>query len=326
MSEASKNRIETWFMALGVAFIFMLIASCTTENPNKTTILVKAPETMVTAFRTTFEDLKLHKDYSIEVTEDITKANFIVREGLNKEGELIAYSPIVAVFNDTEDYIDSLTQEGYFVTSQIDSSYEDFDFNKVIQEALTGKCKFKIYYPSKNSDSWEEFYHLMLFTVNDEYYPETAEELTQARQIANKFLNSKFAEPYNNNTFKRSNGISKNSIYFMPYSDLARLQVQTGGLNCMVMYPKTVVYHSYYATYDELGKVVYNTLDADIYGLMMDEYDIGYTRLRRNGYNTKYSIYTSKIGNVNGIRDTFNAIEIPGSEISIYKEGNNDEK
>lgn len=327
MSKASKNRIKIWFIAIGVAFLFMLIADWTAENPNKTTILVKAPDTMLTAFRDTFEKLKLDKDYSIEATEDITKANFVVREGMNKEGKLLAYSPIVAVFNRNSEYKESLSEEGYFVTSTINSYDEDFDFNKVIQEALSGKCKFKIYYPSKDSDSWEEFYHFMLFTVNDGYYPGTVEEMKKASQITNNFLNSKYAESFNNNTIERSNGIPQNTIYFMAYADLARLYEKTGGFTCRVMYPKTVVYHSYYATYDELGKILYDTFDADIHTFLSAAYNIGYERLRREGYNTKYSIYTSGISNdVYGSRDTFNAVEIPSSEISIYKEGNNNER
>ena len=326
MSEVSKKRILGWIVAVVIAVVFMLLSDWFTPT-ERTTILVKAPDTMVTAFENTFEKLGLNKDYAIEVTDDVTKANFIVREGMNKEGKLIAYSPIIAVQNADTEYKESLREKKILVTSEVDSEYEDFDFYKVIQEALseTG-TEFKVYYPSKDSDSWEEFYNFMLFTVNDGYYPGTVEEMRHAVQITNEFLNSKYAEPYNNNTIERSNGIAKNSIYFMAWADLRRLYVQSGGgFNCTAMYPKTVVYHSYYATYDELGKVVYDTFETDLHNFFETLGNVGYWNLRSVGYNTKYSYYAAPIGNM-GLRQEFNGVEIPGAKIYIHdEEANKDE-
>lgn len=99
MSRSFKNRIIIWTFAIGIAALFLLISKWTYVNPNPTRIFVNAPEPMVTAFQNTFDTLKLDKDYIIETTSDIAKANFVVREGMNQEGKLIAYSPIVAVFN-----------------------------------------------------------------------------------------------------------------------------------------------------------------------------------------------------------------------------------
>lgn len=322
MTNAIKKRLLTWLVAIGIAVIFILISNKTTVNPNRTTIFVKAPEPMVNAFNNAFEELKLDKEYIIEATEDHTKANFIVREGMNKEGKLIAYSPIVAVFNADKDYKNSLIEKEIFITSDIDANYEDFDFNKVVQEVISEKgSEFKVYYPSKKSDSWDEFYNFMLFTVNDGYYPATAEEVESSKQTVDKFLSSKNSEPFNNNTIHKNNGIPKNSIYFMAYADLARVYEQSGGFSCRVMYPKTVVYHSYYATYDELGKIIYDSLETDIDKFLSYIDNVGYIYLRYEGYNTKYSSSTSSISDtVYGARRTFNGVEIPSAEISIHKE------
>ena len=147
-----------------------------------------------------------------------------------------------------------------------------------------------------------------------------------ANQIINEFFDSKYAEPYNNNTIERSNGIAKNSIYFMAWADLRRLYSQSGGgFDCIAMYPKTVVYHSYYATYDELGKVIYDTFEADKDGFFDPIIDVGYWFLRAEGYNTRYSQYAGSVGNM-GQRKEFNGVEIPGAEINIHdEEANNDE-
>ena len=327
MTSEKKERISIWCIATVIALLFLWISSCTSkdENPNRTTILMYAPETMVEAFQGTFEVLKLDKDYIIEGTDDINEANFIVREGMNKEGKLFAYSPIVAVFNSDTEYMNSLIEKEIFVTSELETDEYDFDFNKIIQQILTGKeCEFKVYYPSKDSDSWDEFYSFMLFTVNDGYYPNTGEEMEQAKKVVEEFFNSKNAEPFNNNTIERSHGIAKNSIYFMAYADLSRVYSQSGGFSCRIMYPKTVVYHSYYATYDELGKLIYDSLEQDDNSFLAPEShkrNIGYMYLRGNGYNTKYTSHVSGIGqNVYGKRETFNGVEIPGEEISIYEE------
>ena len=328
MSRSLRNRIVVWTLAIGIAVLFLLISKKTAVNPNLTKILVNAPEPMVTAFQNTFDTLKLDKDYIIETTSDIAKANFVVREGMNHEGKLIAYSPIVAVFNMDEEYYKSLIEREYFVTSETDSNANnyDFDFNKIVLEAISEKgCEFKVYYPSKDSDSWEEFYHFMLFNVNDGYYPGTVEEMAQAKQTVEKFLSSKYAEPFNNNTIERSNGIAKNSIYFMAYADLVRVYKQSGGFACRIMYPKTVVYHSYYATYDELGKLIYESLDADSESFYLKlsgiDSNIGYRELRNEGYNTRYSISVYGIGtNVYGRRSSFNGVEIPRTDILSSEE------
>lgn len=325
MNKSTKNRFITWLVAVGVAVVLLLISNCTQVNPNRTTILVKAPAPMVTAFQNAFDNLKLDKEYIIEATDDESKANFVVAEGMNKEGKLIAYSPFVAVFNSDEDYEKSLIEKEIFVTSKVDSDYNDFDLKKVIQEALSGKeCEYKVYYPSKDSNSWEEFYNFMLFTVNDGFYPGTTEEMEEAKRITEEFLNSKYAEPFNNNAIERSNGIPQNSIYIMAYADLARVYKQTGGFSCRVMYPTTTVYHSYYATYDELGKVVYDCLYTPIESFTLSTKAVGCYQLRVQGYHAKYNTGVYSLGsNVYGLRDYFNAVEIPGTDISILTEEDN---
>lgn len=314
MRKTTKLRILIWSIALVVAVIMLIISNATYENPNKTTIFVKAPETMVSAFERAFDKLKLDKDYIIEAVTDEKMANFVVREGITQEGDLIAYSPFVAVFNPLEEYYKQLSEEEILVKSATDGDYNDLDFLKVVNMAIEGKdCRFKIYYPSKDSDSWEEFYSFMLLTVNDGYYPTEATELEESKSKVEKFLSTKYAEPFNNNTLQRSNGIPKDSIYIMAYSDLVRVYKQTGGFNCRIIYPMTTVYHSYYATYDELGKIIYDCLGTPIENLSISTKGIGYSYLREYGYNTRNSMYVCSVGT--GPRQYFNAVEIPGAEV-----------
>ena len=90
-----------WGLALLVGFILLIIDSKPKPIPdsNKTTIYVNAPKNMHTAFTETLIDTGIDSEYKIEFTNEVSKANFIVRQGEKEEGELLAYSPIITVFN-----------------------------------------------------------------------------------------------------------------------------------------------------------------------------------------------------------------------------------
>lgn len=317
MGKAIKIHLIAWGIGICLAVLFILISNATYENPNKTKILVKAPSQMISSFQCTFDKLRWDKDYIIESTDNVDEANFVVYEGVNQPGEIIAVSPIVAVFNSDGEYIDSLTEKGYFVTSESDSSYLDFDFNKVIQEIVNGNdSDFRIYCPSEDSASWEEFCAFLFFTVNDGYYPKSDEEIAQSKEIIEKFLNSKYVIPYDNSTIYSCKGIAKNNIYFMTYADLDRVYTFSGGLACQIMYPKYVVHHSYYATHDEVGRLVYESLEKDI--AMYD--NIGYYYLLFSGYTSKNNPVDAEIGNgVLGKRKIYNTVTIPGTK-TLYED------
>ena len=73
--------------------------------------------------------------------------------------------------------IGMLYKQGYFnqkinTIGTQESEYYDLDFNRIMNEIINNKgSKFKIYYPAKNTQLWEEFYSLLLITVNDGNYP-----------------------------------------------------------------------------------------------------------------------------------------------------------
>ena len=317
MWKAIKIRLMSYGIGICFAVLIILISNATDEKPEKTKILVNAPSQMISAFQSTYDKLKWDKDYIIESTDNADEANFVIYEGLNQQGEVIAVSPIIAVFNSDDKYIDSLTEKGYFVTSESNSNYLDFDFNKVITEIVNGTdSDFRIYCPSEDSPSWEEFCTFLFFTVNDGYYPKNDEEIAQSKEIIEKFLNSKYVIPYDNSTIEYCNGIAKNSIYFMTYADLDRVYTFYGGLACQIMYPKYVIHHSYYETYDEIGRLIYESLEKDI--AMYD--NIGYYYLLFSGYTSKNNTVAADIGNgVFGKRNVYNTVNIPGTK-TLYED------
>ena len=323
----NKWRYIIWGIAIGIAVIFLIIAAIvnSVKNPNmsKQTILVNAPAQMITAFNKTFEELKLDKDYVIEYTDDVEKANFKVSSNLNNTGKQIAYSPIISVINSDETLYESLIKEKYLIEYEKESDYYDLDFNKIINEIITDGSKFKIYYPAKNTGLWEEFYSLLLFTVNDGIYPKQPEELKVCQEKIDKFLNSKSVEPIDISNLKQFNGFSNDSIYFMTYADLAHFFNINGGISCREIYPKITVYEGYYASYDEIGKIIYNSLytEAPFFGMISTNYT-GLYYLRTQHYYTDYYTNTFTISDkvLGNERGSFNGVQIPNSKILIYEE------
>lgn len=324
----NKWRYISWGIALGVSAVFLIISFAVdyskTSDSRKTTILVNAPDMMMSAFEKNFEELKLDKDYIIQYTKDTTKANFVVNEGIeNTDGELIAYSPIVSVFNSDEDLKEELVKKEILVTSEISPDYVDLDFNKMINEIISNsKSEYRIYYPSKQSNKWEEFYNFLLFTVNGGYYP-NEQELENCNKTIEAFLNSKNTIQFTMKDLDKFNGFDKNSFYFMTYSELSEFNSKNGEIPCRMVYPKYVVYHSFYADFDETGKILYDSLENTKESLFETYKEVGYQYLRIIGkYHTNYSsntyaISTSVVGDERG---KFNGVQIPNAEIPVYKE------
>ena len=323
----NKWRYIIWGIAIGVAVIFLIIAAIVNSvknPPQKQIIYVKAPDQMITAFNNTFKELDLNEDYVIECTSDESKANYCVSSNVKgNKGKQIAYSPIVSVFNADESLYESLIKEKYLVEYEKESDYYDLDFNKIINEIITNGSKFKIYYPAENTELWEEFYNLLLFTVNGESFPRNAEELKICQEKIDKFLNSKNVDSIDISNLKQFNGFSKNSIYFMTYADLGHFFDINGGISCRVIYPKVTVYEGYYASYEEIGKVINDALYTEnnsFFGVSSD--NIGLYYLRTKHYNTEYhsNTYTINSSVLGDKRSVFNGVQIPNSEILIYEE------
>lgn len=314
-----KQKYRFWVIGIIIAMIFTVISNISKapEPAERTVITINAPENMQSGFQKTLEKLKVEKQYELQYTDN-PNANFTVSEGSNANGELIAYSPFVAVFNSDEKLYDNLVKEEIFVPSKVDSDWDDFDFKKIMDQSLsTDGSSFKIYYPSQDSDYWDEFYNFLLFTANDGYYPKAGTNMEETVKTVEEFLSCKNVEPVSSNSLKRINSIPQNSIYFITYADLAYIYRTSGISGFIVMYPKTVVYHSYYMTYDETGKVLYDFLNEPFESFFNGCYDhVGYDMLYYYSYlNTRFNSGTVRFTstNYNDIRkrDQYNAVEIP---------------
>lgn len=327
-----KEKYKFWGAGIAIAIFFVFISSLFSEPDlsNQTPISINAPESMHSAFEETLSELKVDDKYRLEFTND-ANANFVVSEGSNAQGELIAFSPFVAVFNSDKKLYDQMVKDEIFVPSEVDTNWDDFDFKKIMDQILsTSGSNIKVYYPAKDSDYWDEFYSFLLFTANDGYYPKVGTNMEETQKYVEDFLNSKNAEPISKSSLKRINSIPQNSIYFITYADLAYVYNTSGISNIIVMYPKSVVYHNYYASFDETGKILYDFLSTPKSSLLYSSDNVGYSKLYASGFNTRFTNgtyrFTSNRTNSNDImkRDYYNAVEIPDVTIdnSTNKEVN----
>ena len=315
-----KKRVKCWAIAIGLSFLWIQCDKWRdAENVELEPITVNAPKAMHEAFEATFEELKLDKKYRIEFTES-EDANFTVTTQESEGGEEIAYSPIIAVFNNDKELFQSYIDKEIFVPSDTEKAAYDFDFQKIMMDIIENpNSSYKVYYPDSNMGNESVFYSFLIYTANGGFYPKDDTNMKEIKQQVEKFLNSKNTEKITSKTLDKINGFSKNSIYFMSLADLGYI-FENKGILCKVMYPKTVLYYNYYAYFDETGKIIYDALDDDIkkthfsYGE-----DIGYYYLKEIGnyfvdqFQPEVSIsYTENRETIKIVlREHFNVVETP---------------
>lgn len=322
MANQVREKYKYWIGGVVLAIMLLIIGNALTsskkeqiQDSEKTIITANVPEDMKEHFTSIFDNHKLGNKYILEFTKS-SNANFLVTEGMNNvNGELFVYTPFLAVIDDDSDFEENLKKEAYLVESACDSDKYDLDFKKIMQEIAKSESKFNVYYPEENSIYWEEFYAFLLITANDGTYPKNEADLQSAKKLVTEFLDSKNAIPFSKSSIKQIQAVPLYTMYFMTYVDYKDYFGSSESLE--LKYPKAVVNHNYYVSYDDTGKVMYDTLDTSV-GFM------GFMGL--SGYDTLYNAYYNTInkdsvsGSSAGVRQNYNSVFIPGTVNAIYSE------
>lgn len=315
-----KSRLKFWGIAIVVGLIILLLGQCgKKETTPKETIMVNAPQAMHTAFEGTLEDLKLDDTYEIKFTSK--ESNFAVTTQQSDSNELIAYSPLIAVFNEDEEMYESYIEKEIFVPSDTEPEEYDFDFKKIMEDIIENPNSiYKVYYPDSSICNASVFYTFLLYTANDGCYPSDGANMEETKQLVDAFLQSNNTEPIGTETLDKIRGFSKNSIYFMPLSDIGYIY-ETEEIRCRVMYPRTVVYCNYYASFDEVGKILFDALGQESGDFLSKVEYTGYYKLCSLGnyFVKQYEASVTISYYDNGkrfssylkLRENFNAVEMP---------------
>jgi len=321
MEERTKIKLQLWGVAVVIGLILAWLGNIfSVEEKVLQTITVNAPQAMHEAFEATLKELELDEEYEIKFTSS-KDANFVVTNQKNDSNELIAYSPVIAVFKEDDAQDNTYLKEGIFVKSETEPEQHDFDLKKVMIDIIENPDSvYKVYYPDESMCNWSVFYAFLLYTANDGYYPSDGTNMVETKQVVDAFLESKNTESITLEGLDKIGGYAKNSIYLMPLADLGYIY-ENNHIACRVMYPKTVVYSNYYASFDETGKILYDALEKDSKEGLFSEGRkyVGYYYLRSYGnyfvkkYTNEVSIgYNSGRSNIYlNLRTTFNAVDVP---------------
>ena len=316
-----KERIKLWALALVIAFVLAQYGGIqNTPEVELETINVNVPVAMQSAFEQTLVDTELNQRYRINFTNK--QANFTVTTYKSDNNEVIAYSPIVAVFNEDEELYQNYIEKGIFVPSDIEPEEYDFDFQKIMKDIIENpNSEYKVYYPDSSVCDWNVFYAFLLYSANDGCYPSDGTNMEETQAKVDVFLQSKNTQAISREFLNKVQGFAKNSIYFIPLADVGYIY-ETEKVSCRVMYPKTVVYCHYYASFDEIGKILFDSLGQETGTGFFGTYKeyVGYYNLKEYGnYFVRHypaSVTISRITNgysyyLPGLRENFNAVEVP---------------
>lgn len=306
------KRIIAWILGVIVAVVFVAVDK--NINNEKASITVNAPANMKMAFDKARVDAGLKSDYELVMTDSNT-ANIVVSSGKADDPEYIkfAFSPFVIGYDSAADkYYKQLRKSNVLTPSEFNNNLYEIDFLKVIDEVTEeGKWSnlgvsdlntIKVFYPSKDSYYWHDFYDFMLVTVNGGKYPEEA-ELKSAKEAVQRFLNSSYTEAVTDfsERIERTGGFTSNAFWILPESEAFFLNN-----NVMLLYPKVTVYCNFYVKGDEIGKKLIDAFDTE--HLLDGNF---YTSLYYKGYrNQKYSNICGS-ERIQGQRDIYNIAKIP---------------
>lgn len=320
-----KDRIMSWVGAIIAALVFFvgegLFEAFTVE---KAPLYVYAPSDMETAFKRALKCAGLKGEYTIVMTDDVSKANIIVQTGKEFDSEYtkIAYSPFVVAYNSAGNNIKKFVKSDLLEEAFFNNNYYEINFNKVVEEVIEeGKWEnfgvkdlghMKVFYPSPETEYYCDYYDFMLVTVNGGIYPKTESDMEKAIQQIQRFEESDYTEGVTNfkEKFDRVGGFMENCLYLIPEkvaSDLAGRNNQTARL----FYPTTTIYVNYFVKADELGSKLVavfddpNTVNGNFYDHIED------VEYRNSWDNTLDDISIS----LNDERDVYNVLPLDGNRI-----------
>lgn len=319
-----KKRITSWIVWLIVAGILLVAENNDIMNilfKEKTPITLYAPNDMEKAFNAALKTSGLSDDYKIEITSD-PNANICVSYGKGNDPNYtkFAFSPFVIAYNINKDYYKYFKEAETLIPSKFQKDYYEIDFLKVVNEVIGDGSwsnlgindleKIKIFYPSKETIYWNDFYDFMLVTVNNGTYPKTEQELQKSAEVIGKFINSPYTEEVSDfyEQISRVGGFSESAFFILPEKTVFDIYYYfNGNFYVRILYPTVTVYFNYYAKGNNIGNNIISAFETSkFYSKLCDE-------SYRSVQNSNLSINTSN--RIYGESNVYNVIKIPANKI-----------
>lgn len=310
------KRIAQWILtiiiAAGLIFGESFFSSLFAE---KAALTVYAPEDMKDAFKAALSSSDLSSQYKIVMTDTENGADIVV--GYGKEDDesytQFAFSPFVIAYNTSDSCFKSLKKASTVVPSEFNNKFYEIDFLKVIDEVIKeGKWEnlgvsdhgtIRLFYPTRTSIYWHDFYNFMLVTVNGGAYPKTTDEMTDAVEKIDLFEKSECTEAVANfdEKIERTSGFSENTLYVIPEKTVYDLS-SSHDEKTRLFFPLATVNFNYYVKgVSENGKIVISKFP-----------DKFYSKLEYKDYRNKNAYELGDdYSNVYDERDVYQTIEVP---------------
>lgn len=312
------KRVFAWIIASVFAF---LCFSGTIEKivsgfiSEKSYINICAPSFTQKAWNEAIKASGLSGSYKGMIVDNPEDAEILVE--YSKEGDmrytLFAYSPFVIAVNNDNGYFKDLKNTNLITPSEFNSDYYELELMEIISE-VNGQClwenlgindngKIRVYYPAESTVYWHDFYNFLLLTVNGGIYPSTKQEMDNAAQTVQKFLDSQYTEGVTEYKEKiiRTGGVPTNVIYLGTEESLRRAMDSLNYTACMLFPKVTSNFNLYVTSNTELGANVVGGMESKFY----DKLAGCYFR------STVVSSLYSKSDHFTGLRNVYEVQQIP---------------
>lgn len=318
-----KSRIICWALCLVLATA-LIVGEKVSKNidtntmfKGKAPITVCAPDDMKDAFKSALHNSGLNHDYKIVMTSD-PNSNICVDYGKENDTNYtkFAFSPFVIAYSDNKNNFKKLKKSEVLILSEFNDDYYDIDFLQVVNEVIEDGSwvnlgiedlkRIKVFYPSKETPYWNDFYDFMLVTVNKGAYPKSEEEFEKADETIQKFMESSNTEEVSNfdEKIERVGGFPENAFFILPEKTVYDLAIDHSKCT-RIFYPTQTVYFNYYVKGDELGNKVISAFEAST-----TFYNF-YSDLKKKYYRSHSHSELTEMSRLYDERNVYNVIKIP---------------
>lgn len=100
--------------------------------------------------------------------------------------EKIAFTPLIVAFDNNKNKRAEYEKNGYILE---ENDIYTINFDKIIDDTISGKWKEKIYCPKIDTKEGQVFFDFLIINSNNGIYPRDEQEMQKATQKANQFMN-----------------------------------------------------------------------------------------------------------------------------------------
>lgn len=248
-----KGRIAFWLVSFAICIL--IISGCKkAENrppeEKKEPINVYCLDELKPDIKSMIEKSSLGDTHKVVFSDDKEKSELILTDKIlaSDEGyEKIAFSPIIVAFDNNKEKRAKYKKKGYII---VENDMYTINFDKIIDDTISGKWKEKIYCPELDTKEGQVFFDFLIINSNNGIYPRNEQEMQKATQKANQFMNCKVVLQVDSADRLRIKKHVKDELYIILEKNIYNIETDKYGFD--ICYPSnTTCYEVYFKVQDE---------------------------------------------------------------------------